>query len=144
MAGWITWLVVAAILAGGEITLGSGSFFLAPFAMGAALAGAADAGIDGIAAWVVFVVASIATLLAVRPLLQRRLFRSPMLRTGAAALIGKHAVVVERISNEDGVGKVRIDNDVWTARCLADGHVIAEGESVEVIEIRGATALVMD
>jgi len=61
----------------------------------------------------------------------------------AAALVGKHALVLERIANEEGVGCVKIDGEVWTARSYAEDAVIDPGEQVEVVEIRGATALVM-
>jgi membrane protein implicated in regulation of membrane protease activity len=51
--------------------------------------------------------------------------------------------VLERIANDEGVGCVKIDGEVWTARSYADGEVIDVGQRVEVVEIRGATALVM-
>lgn len=143
MAGWIVWLVVACGFGAAELIAGSGSFFLAPFAVGAVLAAAAAGTIGDTAAWVVFVAASILTLLSVRPLVHRRLMSGPALRTGGAALVGKHALVTERISNHEGVGQVRIDGEVWTARSL-DDHVIEPGTSVEVVDIRGATALVME
>jgi membrane protein implicated in regulation of membrane protease activity len=38
---------------------------------------------------------------------------------------------------------VKIDGEVWTARSYADDEVIDVGQRVEVVEIRGATALVM-
>ena len=68
----------------------------------------------------------------------------PAIRTGAAALVGKRAIVVERIVNHEGVGLVRIDGDVWTARALFDDEVIEPGTSVEVVQIKGATALVSE
>ena len=53
-------------------------------------------------------------------------------------------MVLERIANDEGVGCVRIDNgEVWTARSYSEDEVIEAGERVEVVEIRGATALVM-
>jgi membrane protein implicated in regulation of membrane protease activity len=141
--GWIVWLVVACGFGAGELLAGSGSFFLAPFAVGAALAAAAASGIDETAAWIVFFATSILTLMAVRPLVHNRLTSGPALRTGGAALIGKRAVVLERIANHEGVGQVRIDSEVWTARSL-DDRVIEPGTSVEVVDIKGATALVME
>jgi membrane protein implicated in regulation of membrane protease activity len=65
------------------------------------------------------------------------------LRTGAAALVGKRAVVVEGIANDEDVGRVRIDGEVWTARSFDDGAMIDTGEVVEVVAIRGATVLVI-
>jgi membrane protein implicated in regulation of membrane protease activity len=143
MEGWLVWLIVACGFGAGEVLSGS-SFYLAPFAVGAALAAGADAAFDGAAAWIVFVVASVATLLAVKPLVHHRLMSAPTLRTGGAALVGKRAVVLERIANNEGVGRVRIESEVWTARSLDDENVIEPGTTVEVIDIKGATALVME
>ena len=54
------------------------------------------------------------------------------------------AIVLERIANDEGVGCVKIDGgEVWTARSYDEDEVIDAGERVEVVEIRGATALVM-
>jgi membrane protein implicated in regulation of membrane protease activity len=53
-------------------------------------------------------------------------------------------MVLERIVNDEGVGCVKIDGgEVWTARSLDDDDVIEAGERVEVVDIKGATALVM-
>ena len=53
------------------------------------------------------------------------------------------APVLERIANDEGVGCVKIDGEVWTARAYDEDGVIEVGPAVEVVEIRGATALVM-
>jgi membrane protein implicated in regulation of membrane protease activity len=39
---------------------------------------------------------------------------------------------------------VRIDGEVWTARSLDEELVIEPGTSVQVVDIKGATALVME
>jgi membrane protein implicated in regulation of membrane protease activity len=39
---------------------------------------------------------------------------------------------------------VRIDGEVWTARSLFDDQVIEQGSVVDVVEIKGATALVSE
>jgi membrane protein implicated in regulation of membrane protease activity len=143
MAGWLLWLVVACAFGTGEILSGS-SFYLAPFALGAVLAAGSDAAIDGAASWIVFVAASLLTLVALRPIVQSRLLSGPTLRTGGAALVGKRAVVLERIANQEGVGQVKIDSEVWSARSLDDERIIEPGTSVHVVDIRGATALVME
>ncbi|MGH2836555.1 MAG: NfeD family protein [Solirubrobacteraceae bacterium] len=144
MAGWIVWLVVAIGFGTAEMLAGAGSFFLAPFAVGAAVAAIAASAAGETAASIVFVAVSILTLLSVRPLVQRRLTRGPALRTGGAALVGKRALVVERIANHEGVGTVRIDGDIWTARSLDEDQAIEPGTTVHVVDIKGATALVME
>jgi membrane protein implicated in regulation of membrane protease activity len=142
MDGWLIWVIVACGFGVGEML--TTSFFLAPFAIGAALAAAADAAVGGTAAWVVFFAVTLLTFVVVRPIVRSHLKMPPQIRTGAAALVGKQAVVLERIANREGVGCVRIDGEVWTARSLIDDDVIERGTVVDVIEIKGATALVSE
>ena len=53
--------------------------------------------------------------------------------------------MLERIANDEAVGCVKIDNgEVWTARAYDEDEVIDAGARVEVVEIRGATALVTE
>ena len=142
MSGWILWVIVACAFGVGEML--TQGFFLAPFAIAAALAGAADAVAGDIASWVVFIAVTLLTLAVVRPIVRSHLKMPPQIRTGAAALVGKQAVVLERIANHEGVGCVRIDGEVWTARSLFDDRVIERGAVVDVVEIKGATALVSE
>ncbi len=140
---WVIWLIAACVLGVGEMH--QGGFYLAPFALGAGLA--AILGLLGVGAAlsaVVFVVASAMVFATLRPVAQRHRRIPPSIRTGAAALVGRPAVVLERIANDEGVGCVKIDGgEVWTARSYDEHEVIPAGERVEVVEIRGATALVM-
>ena len=53
-------------------------------------------------------------------------------------------MVLERIANDEDVGCVRIGGEVWTARSYDDEEVIEAGRKVQVVEIRGATALVSE
>ena len=138
---WVVWIVAACVLAVGELlTLG---FFLGPFA-GGALVGALVALLGG--GWagstIAFLVASTAILTLLRPIARRHLHQPAALRTGTAALVGRSAMVLERIANDEGSGVARIEGEVWTARAFDDDRTIEPGEKVQVIEIRGATALV--
>ncbi|MET0768340.1 MAG: NfeD family protein [Solirubrobacteraceae bacterium] len=143
MEDWLLWLILAVIFAVGEIaTLG---FFLAPFAGGAAVAAVVSAiGVPFVGSLAVFLVVSVILLAALRPLARSHRRMPPSLRTGTAALVGKSATVVERIANDEGVGCVKIDGDVWTARAYMDEETYEPGTRVQVVEIRGATALVTD
>ncbi len=142
MGVWVLWLVAACIFGAGE--LHTGGFFLAPFAIGAVAATILSlAGVPTAAAVIVFLAASALVFLTLRPIATRHRRLPPAIRTGAAALIGRPATVLERIANHEGVGCVRIDGEVWTARSYDEDEVIDAGERVEVVEIRGATALVI-
>ena len=44
----------------------------------------------------------------------------------------------------EGVGCVKLDGEIWTARAYDDDEVIEPGTRVHVLEIRGATALVSE
>jgi membrane protein implicated in regulation of membrane protease activity len=140
---WILWLVAACILGVGEMH--QGGLYLLPFALGAALAAAVSLlGVATGLSVLVFVLASVIVFGALRPVARRHRRLPPAIRTGAAALVGKRATVLERIANDEGVGCVRIEGgEVWTARSYDEDEVISVGERVEVVEIRGATALVM-
>jgi membrane protein implicated in regulation of membrane protease activity len=59
-------------------------------------------------------------------------------------LIGQPAIVLERIANNEGVGCVKIGGEVWTARAYDDDQVIETGTRVQVVQIKGATALVTE
>lgn len=138
---WIVWLIAACAFGLGEMH--TGGLYLLPFAVGAALAAAVSlAGVGIPLSALLFVLSSGVVVGGLRPVARRHRRLPPPIRTGAAALVGKPAVVLERIANDEGVGCVRIDGEVWTARSYDDEEIEA-GERVEVVEIRGATALVM-
>lgn len=143
MGDWIVWLVLAFVFGVGE--LHQGGFYLGPFAIGAAASTIATvAGLSALPAVIVFLVVSGLVFATLRPVARRHRRLPPAIRTGAAALIGRQAIVLERIANLEGVGCVKVDGEVWTARSYDDEQEIEPGKRVEVVEIRGATALVMD
>jgi membrane protein implicated in regulation of membrane protease activity len=142
MDAWVLWLVAACIFGAGE--LHTGGFFLAPFAIGAVAATILSLlGVPAAAVVIAFLAASAVVFLTLRPVAMSHRRLPPSIRTGAAALVGRPAMVIERIANREGVGCVKIDGEVWTARSYDEDEVIDAGERVEVVEIRGATALVM-
>ena len=141
MPDWVVWLLVAVVLAVGEIfTLG---FFLGPVALAAGVAAlAAGAGFGTEVQVGTFAVASLASLLLVRPIAKRHLRTPARLRTGTAALVGASAVVVDRVDADRG--SVRLRGEVWSARTFDSDRVLEPGARVEVMEIDGATAVVAD
>ena len=143
MDDWVLWLILAVVFAVGEIaTLG---FFLAPFAAGAAVAAVVSAAGAGLVlSLAIFLVIAAGLLVALRPLARAYRKTPPQIRTGTAALVGRDAMVVERIANNEGAGCVKIDGEVWTARSYIDDEVYEAGTRVQVVEIRGATALVTE
>ena len=141
MDAWLIWIVLAVILAAGEVM--SLSFYLAPFALGALLAAIAQGtGAGAGAAMIVFLVSSGLLVGFARPIARRHLRTPPQLRTGTAALVGRNAIATQRIDGSGGT--VKLDGEVWTARPYLEDDVIEAGRRVHVVEIRGATALVSE
>jgi len=143
---WVWWVIASAGLLVVEImTLDLMFAMLA----GGALAGAAVAGLDQLTALPLGVpvqltaatVVAVALLGVVRPVALRHLRQPTELRTGAAALEGARAVVLEHVDGHGG--RVKLAGEVWSARSY-DGHSAFEpGQSVDVVKIEGATALVL-
>ena len=141
MPDWVLWSIAAAALGVGEIiTVG---FVLGPIALAAALAAVVAAiGAGAEIQVAVFAVAALGSLLFLRPIARRHLRTPAHIRTGAAALIGQGATVLERVDSQHGM--VKIGGEVWTARAYDEDHVIEAGKRVEVMRIDGATALVAE
>jgi len=137
---WSIWLAVAVVLGVAEML--SLDLVLVMLAVGA-LAGlvTALAGAPVLVQVVVAGGAAVAMLAVVRPSMVARLHTGPELRLGHGKLVGRQGVVTAEISR-DVTGRVRIDGDVWSAAPYDETTTIAVGETVEVLEIRGATALV--
>ncbi len=139
---WLIWVVAAVALAIGEV-LTPGLFFLGPVALAAliaAIAAALGAGVLG--SFIVFLGCSIASLALLRPLARRHVRMPSLSRTGTDALVGRKGVVTHRI---DAIGgRVRIGGEEWSARSYLDGEVFAEGQTVNIIQIEGVTALVAE
>ena len=140
MPGWVVWALVALALAVGEIFT-PGLFFLGPVALAAVAAGIVDLlGGGAVLQLIVFIAGAIASVLLIRPIAKAHLRAPAELRTGAAALPGSRALVLQRV-DADG-GRVKIGGEEWSARAYMDGDVYEPGDRVEVVKIEGATALV--
>ncbi len=136
----VIWLIFALGLAGAEAL--TGDMFLLMLS-GGALAAAASSWLLNMPVWAdgaVFLVVSVLLLVLVRPAARRRLTPAKDVKTGIEALEGRNALVLDRVAV--GEGQVKLDGQVWTARPLDDGEVYQAGESVTVMRIDGATAVV--
>ncbi|MHB8642939.1 MAG: NfeD family protein [Gaiellaceae bacterium] len=142
MPGWVVWAIVAVALALGELAT-PGLFFLGPVALAAIPAGIAA--LVGAPAWLqllFFILGSLASLGVLRPVARAHLHMPALTRTGAAALVGQRAVVLQRVDANGG--RVRIGGEEWTARAYMEDQVLEPGTRVEVAKIEGATALVYE
>lgn len=140
MAIALGWLIFALALAGAEAL--TGDMFLLMLG-GGALAAAGTAWLTDwpiLADGAVFLVVSVLLVVLVRPALRQRV-TPKSLPTGVEALEGKKAVVLGRVARDEG--QVKLDGQVWTARPFNDDDVYEPGESVTVVHIDGAAAVVL-
>jgi len=139
MMSWIIWLIVAAVLGVAELLTTTLAFgLIAVAAVVAAAVGGFHLSIPlQLAA---FIVASGAGLGFIRPVALKHIKQPPALRTGAAALVGRSAIVTEEVSEHGG--RIRIDGEEWTSRPYDETLVIPTGARVDIMQIKGATALV--
>jgi len=121
MPAWVFWVVAAAALGVAEVltlTLLLGLLILA------------------------FAVGSLGLLTVVRPVARRHLRNPQQLRSGSDALVGTSGVVLERVDRSAGL--VKLGGETWSARAYDENSVIEPGARVEVLQIQGATALVLE
>lgn len=141
MALFVLWLIVAVVLGIAEMmttTLAAG--LLAVGALAAALTGAV--GGDPLIQVTAFIAVSLAGIVLIRPVALRRLQRRATLRTGTAALVGRTGYVLEDVGQHGG--RIKIGGEEWSARPYDDtsAAVMPAGSTVDVLQIKGATALV--
>jgi len=137
---WSVWLALAAVLGIAELV--SLDLVLAMLAAGA-VAGGLTALVGAPLVLQLLVAGGTAAmmLVLVRPTAVRRLRTGPELRLGHDKLVGQRGVVTAAIGPQE-TGRIHIGGETWSASPYDETSTIVPGETVEVLQIRGATALV--
>ncbi|MFF8315463.1 NfeD family protein [Streptomyces lydicus] len=109
-----------------------------------AVAGAVTAALGGgtVAQFLVFAAVSVALIAVVRSLADRQRGRNPGLASGIDALKGRSATVLERVDGGGG-GRIKLAGEIWSARALDGDRTYEPGQQVDVVDIDGATAVVI-
>ena len=139
---WV-FLVLAVGFTLGEIAV-AGTFFLFPFAVGAAAASVAGflGGSVGLL-WLVFVAVSAVASSVLWPLRRRLDTRNPRAEIGANRWVGRQAYVLRDIPGVGGeTGLVRLDREEWRAESLV-GVPIPAGSTVLVSRVDGTRLVVL-
>ena len=136
----LLWLGILAVLLIIEAaTVGLVTVWFAGGALAAASASGAGAG--AVTQWLLFLAVSLVLLFFTRPLAVRYMKRG-IPRTNVNSLIGKKAVVIQKIDNLSQTGQVRINDIEWMARTESDGEKIPEESVVEIEAVRGVKLIV--
>ena len=142
MDPWLLWLIAAGLFAAGEVL--STDLVLLMFA-GGALGGLAVALLGGAVALqlVGFVVVSLALIVVVRPIAKKHLLAgTPQQLDGVDAVVGRTARVTQAVDRHSG--RIKLGADEWTARTEYSGDRFDVGETVRILKVDGATAVVCD
>jgi membrane protein implicated in regulation of membrane protease activity len=137
---WVWWLVGAAALGIPLVVTAMPEFGMLAVGAVAAAVGA-GLGLGTVAQVLVFVAVSVALIAVVRPIAARHSAQRPQLATGVDALKGKQAVVLERVDGSGG--RIKLAGEVWSARALDTDRTYDVGQEVDVVDIEGATAIVI-
>lgn len=136
----IVWLVILVLLVLIELaTMGLTTVWFA----GGALVAAVIAAFNG-PLWAqvgAFIVVSLLLLIFTRPIAMKY-FNVERTKTNSESLIGKQAIVTQRIDNLQGEGTVVINGQEWSARNIQPDVDIEECAVVVVREIQGVKVIV--
>jgi membrane protein implicated in regulation of membrane protease activity len=137
---WETWLALSIAL--GLAEMFSLDLILAMLALGAVVG--MVAALVGLPVFVQILAAlatSVAMLAFVRPAFVKRLHAGPELSLGHGKLVGTRGMVTEEITGLSP-GRIKVAGETWTALPYDENLRIAAGETVEILQIKGATAYV--
>lgn len=133
---WL-WTIFAVVMGIGEIF--TAGFFLLPFAIGAGAAAIlAWIGAGLLAQWLVFFGVSLFSLAYLRRFIGHQ-DEGEQPKVGANRWVGETGMVLQDIDPATNAGMVRILNEEW--RATAD-HPIAAGETIVVMDLKGARLIV--
>ncbi len=136
----IFWLVVLCIMLALEVaTLGLTTVW---YAAGALVTCIVSIFTDNsLVEWTIFLVGSTIALVALRPLFIDK-FNAQRTKTNLDSIIESVGRVTVTIDNAAGTGEVFADGKEWTARSARNEVIIAEGQRVKILEIRGVKLIV--
>ncbi|MGN1205780.1 MAG: NfeD family protein [Eubacterium sp.] len=136
----VIWLVILAIMILIEVvTMGLTTVWFALGSLGAAVVTGLGGGF-----WlqfVVFVILSFLSMIVFRPIAMRY-FNPAKEKTNIDEVIGKKAVVIEKIDNLHGTGKVRYQGIEWTARSEKENDIIENDTEVVITDVKGVKLMV--
>lgn len=89
----------------------------------------------------VFVVSSILLIFLTKPFVNKVTKKDKFVPTNAYSVIGKKGIVTQDIDSTLGVGQIKVNGEVWSAKCKNDTTIPKDTE-IEVTEIDGVKAVV--
>lgn len=134
MEVWHYWVIIALVFV--IVEMFTTGFAVMCISFGC-LFGAAASALDWDIKWqlLAFAVGTVLAFLTVRPLVYKFFYKKGQeVKTNVEALVGRRAIVTERIEGELHAGRVKIDGDDWKA-VSTDTEPIEVGAAVEITAI---------
>jgi membrane protein implicated in regulation of membrane protease activity len=88
-----------------------------------------------------FLLTSLLLLIFTRPIAVRY-FNKDRARTNVESMIGRQAIVVSEVDNLQGIGRVTVGGQEWTARTVEDGITLQVGTVVVIRDVKGVKLIV--
>lgn len=88
-----------------------------------------------------FSVFSLISIFTVRPLLMKRMWNAPDVKTNVDALVGQRGRVTQDFEPGLRLGRVSAAGDDWRAECVSD-KALRVGDLVEVVRVESNTLIV--
>ncbi len=131
----VTWIVLGLVLCAAEIFIPS--FFIFWFGLGAFAAAVASIFLGLTFQIVIFITVSAVLLIFTRPIVMKTLLKKGSSRKiNIDEIVGKRAMVVERIDPVEGTGMVKVNGELWRA-LTEDNSVVTVGEYVTILKVEG-------
>lgn len=88
-----------------------------------------------------FLIVSLILLMFTRPIAVKY-FNKDRVKTNVETMIGRQAIVVSEIDNLQGIGRVTVGGQEWSARTVQDGITLPVGAVVIIKEVKGVKLIV--
>lgn len=136
---WSIWLIAAGIFF--VVEMATTGFLIFWLAVGSLLAMITSFITDSIIIQtIVFVVSSCILIPLTKPLADKFIAKKTV-PTNSYSLINKRGIVIVDINPIEGVGQVKVNGEIWSAK-TEDGSTIAKDAEIEVLKIDGVKLIV--
>ena len=136
---WQIWLIIAILFF--ILVLFVPGFLLFWLGVGALITMVVSIFVDSVGIQIgIFTVSSILLLFCTRPL-AKKFTKNDTTPTNAYSIIGKNGIVVKEINSIKGIGQIKVNGEIWSAKTLSN-EIIPEGEFVTVLKLDGVKAIV--
>lgn len=137
---WYIWLILIGIFAVAEII--TPGFLVIWLSAGSLCAMITSFFTDNIIIQAtIFVISSAIFICFTRPLAKKLTKKDNNVVTNAFAIVGKKAIVIQDINPTLGVGQIKVDGQIWSAKCEGE-KIIPKDTEVFILAIDGVKAVV--